>query len=247
MLDEFGRRRKDFALADVFGARHRGETTPRATAGRVSVAADSQWDANYPPANLIDGKPTFWASGDSPMPHWAELRFAEPVDVAAVELVSRAGDYLVTDIDVETHDGNGWTIAASVRGAEKRTLAARLAKPVRTRRIRVKVLKELFQAGDRRIADVEAIRILDARGRDHARPGGTPAVRLVAQAGSKLTLPETLSLPAGRVARVEPAGATVLARFGEGDAAPAIVCSDFGRGKAYLIAPGEAALGADAA
>ena len=187
---------------------------------------DSEYNEQFVAAHLLDDVPgTAWASGDTPMPHWAEITLPEPVAVQAVEVISRQGPYQVTDVDVELPEGTGWRIAKSVRGATTRTLVARLDAPANTSRLRVSILHELYEGRDRSYADVEAIRVLDASGRNHARS----AVQPVRVSGAF-----EAELPPSAVA-VTPATAEVLAHFDHPDQPPAVLRNKVGTGQALLV------------
>jgi CheY-like chemotaxis protein len=137
---------------------------------RVTVKVDSEYNADFAANNLFDDNPqTAWASGKAPMPHWAEITLPEPVEVQAVELVNRSGAYQVADVDIEIPDGDGWRVAKSIRDAKERTIIATLDTPVKTNRVRVKILRELYEGRDRQHADVAGIRILDRTRHDHAQ------------------------------------------------------------------------------
>lgn len=154
------------SFADVFGAKQSQGAT---------VTVDSEFNADFAAANLLDDNPrTAWASGGAPMPHWAEITLPKPVEVQTVELVNRPGAYQVTDVDIELPDGDGWRVAKSIRGAKERTVIAKLDAPVKTYRVRVKILRELYEGRDRQYADVADIRILDRTGPNHAQ--NSPAI-----------------------------------------------------------------------
>ncbi len=242
MLDESGKRREHYALGGIFGARYKGEVTFPAAVRQTLVKVDSEYSPQFVGRHLVDGRPTAWASGGTPMPHWAEILLPETVEVAKIELVSRQGPYLVADIDIEAHDGKTWRLIKSVRGAKTRLISAPLKAPVRTRQIRVKILRELYQGQDRQYADVEASRVFDAAGRDRSTNRAATAT-LVAAApdaerafGSKL--PSFLPMAVG----VEPTTAEVLARLNDKNRSPAILRNRHGRGEAILITVPEAAL-----
>jgi hypothetical protein len=91
-----------------------------------------------------------------------------------VELVNRPGTYQVTDVDIELPDGDGWRVVKSIRDAKESTVIIRLDTPVKANRVRVKILRELYEGRDRQYADAAAIRILDPTGQDHAQ--NPPAV-----------------------------------------------------------------------
>jgi hypothetical protein len=248
MLDAAGSRRKDYALADLFGAHYQGEASfPIDQPATVRV--DSEWSPGFAGRNLIDGQAaTAWASADAPMPHWAEITLAKPVDVARIELASRHADgfYLVSDFDVEAHVDNAWKPLKSVRGAQTARVSVPLDKPVRTGRIRVTVRREHYDGKERRLADVESIRILDASGRnwatDHVEripltPTAEAADLTRALAGKPLDC-----LP--MVARVRPTTAQVLGqvlgRAAGPEGLPVILRNRVGQGEAILVAASEA-------
>lgn len=241
MLDEQGNRREDYALADVFGARCRGELVLKAQPGQTLVKVDSEYSPEFAAEHLVDDAPTAWASGGTPMPHWTEVILPEPAVLAKVELVSRSGPYQVTDVDVEVPDGDGWRVVESVRGAEKRLISAVLDPPIHTDRVRVKILRELYRGEDRQYADVEAIRLLDAEGRDLSTNRAAsvelalaPELR-AASDGTPVRFP-LLALD------LELSGAEVLARIGDDEGPPAIVRNRYGEGEAILVATSEGAV-----
>jgi len=232
-------------LDDLLGVRFKGNLAFPVKIRGASVKVDSEYSAEYPARHLLDGQPTFWASGGAPMPHWAEITLPEPVEVQTVELVSREGPYLVTDVDIEVPEGKDWRVAKSVRAAKSRTIIAKLAPPAKTDRVRVKILRELFQGQERQYADVESIRVLDRAGRDWASALPEPVRVLGAAADFTRWFGDSLALPPWAVA-VEPTTAEVLGRFdhpgpprGEarpyGGNPPAILRNKVGRGQAVLI------------
>ncbi|HUT94379.1 MAG TPA: alpha-L-fucosidase, partial [Thermoguttaceae bacterium] len=240
MLDASGVRREDYALGDVFGAKLEGEVVFPPKLLKTRVAVDSEYSAEYAAENLLDGRPTAWASGGTPMPHWAEITLPEPADVAKIELVSRPGPYLVADVDVEAHDGSAWKLVGSVRGAESRAISIALDKPVRTARIRVTILRELFQGEDRPYADVEAIRVVDTAGRDVStnRAAPIPVVPAAPDMQQALAGAPVAILP--MAVQVRPTTAEVIARLDDPSRSPAVLRNRFGRGQAILIATSEA-------
>jgi hypothetical protein len=240
MLDSRAVRRKDFALADVFGAKFKGEAAFAAEAFPAMVQVDSVYQPQFPGLNLIDDEPTFWASADTPMPHWAQINLPEPVEVAKVELVSRQGPWRVTDIDVEAYDGKQWNLVKSVRGATTKVISVPFDEPVRTRYIKVKVLRELAGESERQIADVEAIRVFDQAGRNWATSRGQRfAVVGEAPEWSRAFGAESVSCGPMAV-EVEATTARTLARLETGAKTPAVLHNRFGKGEAILITTGEA-------
>jgi hypothetical protein len=133
----------------------------------ATLQADSEYNETFSAAHAMDGDPqTAWASASTPMPHWLEIAWPEPVEVNSIEWVSRQGPYRIIDVDLELPEGDGWRVVKSIRGAQDRVLAATLDPSAKTRRIRVKLLRELFQGQERQNADVASLRVLDRAGRD---------------------------------------------------------------------------------
>ena len=214
-------------LADVFGVRVKGNVRFATKLRGATVKVDSEYNEQFAAGNLLDDQSkTAWASGGTPMPHWAEITLPEPIEVQAVELVSRQGPYLVTDVDIELPDRDGWRVVKSIRDAKDRKIVAELVAPAKTNRVRVKILREMFQGKDRPYADVEAIRVLDRAGTNRAS-GTFEPVRVV---GSLVEL----ALPPSAIA-VEPTTAEVLARFDHAGKSPAILRNRFGQGQAFLV------------
>ena len=241
MLDAKGQRTRDYALGDVLGVRYKGEAAFPARVHKTQVRVDSEYSSEFRGEHLVDGLLTAWASGGTPMPHWAEITLPEAVDVAAVQLVSRGGPYLVTDIDVEARVDGKWKLVKSVRGATARAISAKLDAPVRTQAVRVKILRELYQGGDRQYADVESIRVLDAAGRDRSTSRAAQFPLVVTAEGLRRVLgEEAVSFPPMAV-DVKPTTATVIARLERDDGPPAILRNRCGKGEALLITTTETA------
>ncbi len=240
MLDGLGRKRKDYALGDVFGARYKGAAVAGRHGAMTVVKVDSEYSREFRAANLVDGLPTAWASGGTPMPHWAEIILGEAVDVARVELVSRQGPYRVTDVDFEAHDGKSWKLLKKVRNAPKRLISAAFDSPVRTRRVRIRILKELYQGKDRQYADVEAVRIYDKTGRERATNRASVPLTATTKEAKKALAGGVGISPA--VVRLEPTEAEVLAKLDAPGQWPAVLRNRFGKGQAILVAAAESSL-----
>lgn len=236
MLDAKGERRQHYALGDVFGVRYRGELTLPPRQQETQVKVDSEYSAEFAGKHLIDGEPTAWASDATPMPHWIEITLPEAADVATVELISRQGPYLVTDIDVEVKDRDGWNVVGSVREATTRELSIKF-NPVPAQTIRVKILRELYQGEDRQYADVEAIRVLDKAGRDCSTRRGIPIVAAPENLLQMLA-DAPLAFPA-HVLDVESKSAEVIAHLDSKDDPPAILKNHYGKGDAILVTTGD--------
>jgi hypothetical protein len=125
-------------LSELCGVRPLGGVPFAGKLQGTKVKVDSEYGEAFAAAHLIDDDPgTAWASGGTPMPHWAEITLPELAEVRAVEVTSRPGAYLVTDLDLELPDGEGWRVAKSIRGAGDRTIVARLDAPAKARSIRI--------------------------------------------------------------------------------------------------------------
>ncbi|MHB8897874.1 MAG: discoidin domain-containing protein [Thermoguttaceae bacterium] len=211
---------------EVFGVKIGGEIPFANTLRGATVRVDSQYDDEYAGVNALDDAPgTAWASGSTPMPHWAEITMPERAEVRSVEVASRPGAYLVTDLDIEVPQGDGWRTAASVRGATSPKIVAEFDQAVTTDRIRVKILRELYQGQDRTYADVASIRVLDAQGQNRARSAFRP-VKVVGEV--KGELPPAAIAAAATTARV-------LAQFEHPDQPPAVLENRVGKGRALLV------------
>jgi len=214
------------SLAELCGVKLTGEVRFAKKLQGATVKVDSEYNEQFAAAHLLDDVPgTVWASGGTPMPHWAEITLPEPAEVQAVEVVSRQGAYRVTEVDLELPKGDGWRVAKSIRGATDRTIVARLDAPATTNRIRVSILHELYEGRDRPYADVEAIRVLDRSGCNRARSAVQP-VRVSGVLEGEL--------PPSAVA-VAPTTAEVVARFDHPDHPPAVLRNRFGNGHAVLV------------
>jgi len=214
------------SLAELWGVNVTGTVRFAKTLQGATVKADSEYNEQFAAAHLLDDVPgTAWASGGTPMPHWAEITLPEPAEVHTVEVVSRQGPYQVTDVDIELPEGDRWRIAKSIRGATDRKIVARLDAPADTNRVRVSIRRELYEGRDRAYADVESIRVLDPGGRNRARSAVQPVRVSGAVEGE---------LPPSAVA-VAPTTAEVLARFDHPDHPPAVLRNRFGNGQALLV------------
>lgn len=231
----------DFALADLFGVRYRGEVTAPVDVMGATVRTDSEYSPEYAAAHLLDEAPTAWASGGTPMPHWAEITLPKPIEVRRIELINREGPYQVVDADVDWADGSTWRPAASVRHAQTRTIVMTPAKPFSAQRIRVTIRRELYEGKDRQWADIEAIRVLDAAGRNWARAGDRAMPVRGASADWARWAAEGLSMPPQAV-EVAPASAEVLARFELPGGPPAVTQNRVDRGRVIYVATSDQAL-----
>ncbi len=214
------------SLADLYGVKVTGEVQFAETLLGATVKVDSEYNEQFAGVHLLDDVPgTAWASGGTPMPHWAEITLPEPAEVQAVEVVSRQGAYLVTDVDIELPEGDGWRLVKSIRGAKDRKIIAELDTPVKAGRLRVSILHELFEGKDRSYADVESIRVLDRSGRNRARSAFQPVRVSGAVEGE---------LPPSAIA-VAPTTAEVIAHFDHPDHPPAVLQNRLGNGRAVLV------------
>jgi hypothetical protein len=231
----------EFAWADLFGVRYRGEVTPPVDGTGAMVKIDSEYSPEFAAAHLLDEYPTAWASGGAPMPHWAEITLPKAVEVRRIELVNREGPYQVVDADVEWAEGEAWRPAASVRDAQTRTIVITPAAPFTAQRLRITIRRELYEGKDRQWADLEAIRVLDAAGQNWARAGDKPLPVRGTSADWDRWSADGLSMPAQAV-EVVPTSAEVLARFELSGNPPAVTQNRVGRGRAIYVATSDQAL-----
>lgn len=239
-VDEKGQLRKDLGLSDVLGVQLAGEVEFPAGAQKAAVKVDSEYNEAFGARVLTDGDGEAWASSGTPMPHWVELALPQPVDVAGVELINRAGPYQITDFEVEVEQGGQWQRIKSVAGASGRTLPVPLTPPVRTEKVRVKILRELYQNQDRQYADVGAVRVLDSKGHDWVR--GT-AARIPVDFQDSEVQRLFGDAPLGwtpQAVGVEPATARTIAHLRLQPPAAAILGHPYGRGQAYTITASDA-------
>lgn len=216
------------ALAELCGVQVTGKAVFDAKLRGATVTVDSEYNQEFCGTHLLDGRPaTAWASGGTPMPHWAEITLSAPGEVEKIEIVNRSGPYQIADLDIELPAGDGWRTVESVRDASQRVILVQLDKPARTDRVRVKILRELYQGQDRQYADVESIRVLDRAGRNLASGEFVP----VALVGPGL---EGVALPPSAV-QVAPTTAEVLARFDNAAKSPALLRNRVGQGQTLLI------------
>jgi len=229
-----GKPPEEFALADLFGVRYRGELALSGDWFGATVKVDSEYSPEFAAQHLLDDSPTAWASGGTPMPHWAEISLPQAVEIHRVELTSRAGPYQVTDVNVEWFDGTSWHAAASIANAPERTIVLPLSTPVKTDRVRVNIRRELYEGQDRQYADVESIRVLDAAGHNWATANVRPIAVHRTTFAFGAVFRGMLTMAPWAVA-VEPIEADVVARFDVPDAPPAITLHQVGRGKVYYV------------
>ena len=112
-------------LAGLCGVRAKGNAAFDKKLRGAVVKVDSKYSDECDGNNLIDDQPaTSWSSGNTPMPHWAEIALTETAEVAKVELVCRKGSFQVKDMDVDLPDGDNWRTVKSVRDAERQVLDA---------------------------------------------------------------------------------------------------------------------------
>jgi CheY-like chemotaxis protein len=213
-------------FAEMFGVSVQGAVRFTKELRGATVKVDSEYNAQFAASNLLDDvAATAWASDGTPMPHWAEITLPEPVEVREVQLLSRQGPYQVVDVDVELPDGDGWRVVRSIRGAAAPKIIAELPAPAKTDRVRVRILRELYEGQDRQYADVAALRVLDSTGSNQAKGTVTP-VRVLGELAGQLP-PSALA--------VTPTTADVLARWDQPHQPPAVLRNRFGKGHAWLV------------
>ena len=239
LLDETGQPRKDYALSDVLGVQLAGEVVFPADAQRAAIKVDSEYNEAFGAHVLSGGAGEAWASAGTPMPHWVELTLPKAVEVVRVEVVNRQGPYQITDLEVEVGEGGQWKPFKSVTGAADREIVLGMTPAVRMEKLRVKILRELYQNQDRQYADVAAVRVLDSQGHDWVR-GSASRIPLVfhdPKIGGLFGDPPSGWTPLA--VRVQPTSARAVASLQPDDSAAAILTNRFANGEAYLVTAGD--------
>jgi hypothetical protein len=244
LLDARSQRRGDYGLSDVYGVSLTGEVTFPANAQKATIKVDSEYSEAFG-ARVLAGAPgEAWASDGSPMPHWIELTLPKRIDVARVELVNRSGPYQITDVEIETFEGDTWKPINSVQGASTSKIVVPLSPPVKTEKLRIKILKELYHGKDRQYADVRAVRVWDTTGRDWVDGWATP----ISLTANDLEIARAFDDPAitwaPMAVSVDPTAAEVVGYF-KGSSAAAIFKNRFGQGQATLITTSDGAFRVD--
>ena len=252
LLDGKNVRRKDYGLADVLGVRLAGQRTFRTHSKKAAIQVDSEFNKAFGAHVLATGRGEAWASDGSPMPHWVELTLSEPVEVAGVGLVNRAGPYQIADFDIEVWRDKQWRRLKSIRGSSARQATVTLDPPVRAEKFRVKILRELYRGEDRQYADVGAIHLVDTKGHDwgsdtKGRGRGSPARIPLAFEGPivRRAFGEAPVAWAPRAVAVKPTTAKTVARLRGANSVPAILAGQAGKGTAYLVTTGDGFLRRD--
>jgi hypothetical protein len=235
LLDEKGQRRPDYGLADVLGARFSGEVVFPAETQTATIRVDSEYNAIFGASVLAGGPGEAWASNGNPMPHWVEITLPKPIEVARVEVVNRAGPYQITDFDLEAHEQDQWRQIKSVRNAREREMPVTFEPPLKAEKLRVKILRELFQGQDRQYADVQAIRILDAKGHEWVRGLAVKMPLVFSDPDTALAFGHAPCTWPPMAVRAQPTTARTVATLKAAGSPAAILANRFGQGTAYLL------------
>ncbi len=241
LLDEKGQRREDYGLGDVFGVRFAGEATFPAEAHKATVKADSEYNEAFGAHVLTTGRGEAWASDGSPMPHWVELTLPKAVEVVRVELVNRQGPYQITDFEIEAFEEDRWKKIGAAENASSREIPIPLDPPVKVEKLRVKILRELFQGEDRQYADVRAIRVLDTKGRDWVGWSGARIPLAIDDPQLVRAFGDRPTAWAPMAVCIEPTTAKVVANLRAKEPTTAILSNRFGSGNAHLVTTGDGA------
>ena len=245
LLDEKSQRRKDYGLGDVLGARFAGEVAFAAEAQKALVKVDSEYNEAYGAHVLAGAAGEAWASDGTPMPHWIELDLPRPVDVAQFKLVNRQGPYQITDLEIEVPEGSQWKVVKTVQGSSDRQVGVTFTPPVRVEKLRVKILRELFQGEDRPYADVAAVHVIDTKGHDWVGGSPTRIPLMFTDSELKRTFGDSPIVWKPAAVSVEPTTANVVAGLQAKDPAAAVLKNRFEEGEAYLITTTDGAFDAD--
>ncbi len=245
LLDEKAQRRDDYGLSDVYGVRLTGEVAFPADSQKATIKVDSEYNEAFG-ARVLAGAPgEAWASDGTPMPHWIELTLPKCVEVARVEVVNRHGPYQITDIEIESFKEGEWKQICSVQGAPTREIAVPLTPALPVERLKVKILKELFQGEDRQYADVRAVRVLDTNGRDWVGGSATriPLTFDDSDIGRAFGVPPLAWAP--MAVSIEPTTGKTVAHLQAKAPAAAILRNRFGQGESYLFTTSDGAFRID--
>jgi len=243
---EDGSLRDDYALADLFGASYGGLVQFDTEASRVTPTADTTYAPQYSAPNVIDGQAdTFWASIEAgPMPHWVQLDFAKPRTAAGAQVSCRPG-FLLKDFEVQAKAGDEWKTCATVSDNNEWVIDCPFEQPAEAQSFRLFIKREELNGADRVIADVGEFTLLDEKGARLIAPPYLIEGRILDRAWTQANRSERLVLRSPAV-RVKPTTAKVLATFPDplsGEPLPLCTVNRVGKGRAYLFAVPEAALG----
>jgi hypothetical protein len=242
LLDDKSQQRNDYGLRDVYGAHFAGQVTFEPPAHQATIAVDSEYNEAYGAHVLAGGRGEAWASAGTPMPHWIEITLPKMIELAQVELVNRPGPYQITDFVIETDQSGKWKQIKDIRNATGREIRVAFTPPAKVVKLRIKILRELYQNEDRQYADLAAIRVLDTQGRDWV--GGAAAripLTFREQSAQRMFGALPIAWPPMAV-RTETTSARVIANLQGTSSAAAILSNHFGAGEAYLITTGDGAL-----
>ena len=245
LLDEKSRRRKDYGLSDVLGLQFAGQVAFAAQTQKALVNVDSEYNEEYGAHVLAGAAGEAWASGGTPMPHWIELDMPGPVDVAQFELVNRRGPYQITDLQIEMPDENGWKVIKTIEGSSDRRIGLTFTPPVRVEKLRVKILRELFQGEDRPYADVAAVHLIDTKGHDWVGGVATRIPLVFTDSELKRTFGDSPIVWKPTAVNVKPTTARVVAGLQAKAPAAAVLKNRFKAGEAFLITTTDGALDAE--
>ena len=245
LLDEKSVRRKDYGLGDVLGVEFKGEVAFAANAQKALVKVDSEYNEAFGAHVLAGAAGEAWASGGTPMPHWIELDLPKPVEVAKFELLNRPGPYQITDLEIEVPEGSQWKAVKTVRGSAERQIDVTFTPPLHVERLRVKVLRELFQGQDRQYADVAAVHLIDTKGHDWVGGAATQIPLVFTDPELEPAFGNSPINWRPTAVNVEPTTAKAVASLQTENSAAAVLKNRFEDGEAYLITTTDGALDAD--
>jgi len=251
LLDSSGKPRRDYALADVFGAHFDALVKFEAEGMSVATSSDSNFSSRFTPDRIIDGtvsgRANFWASRDAPMPHWVQIAFTAPRTVARADVQCRPG-FMLRDFEIRCQVDGQWITAAKVTGNQREAIECSFDRPVAATAVRVFITKETIRDKDRQIADVAEVTLYDDAGRRLMSPPYMIDARITDPTWAKANRTSRVAMRSPAV-RLRLDGASVLASFPDpltaGRELPFCVRNRLGKGRAYLFAVPEARLGAE--
>jgi len=170
-----------FIVATVPAGAEAAEATVRTSAGSASgpsglplraVTADSMddeafWNTSFTPYNAVDGNlNSFWSSAATPMPHWVQVKFTEPVTISKVVVRTRRLDTMtITSATLSTSSAGGpLQQQGAITGNAAQDIPFALPAPTQVDTVRIQVNAETVNGDSRLNADIAQIDFYDADG-----------------------------------------------------------------------------------
>ena len=138
----------------------------------TEVTADSMddevfWRTSFDPYNAVDLNPgSYWSSAGTPMPHWIQVTFAQPVKLGKVVVkVRRLNGVVVPAMTVTAKSGNNpMQTVGQVRGNAQADIPFAFGTPITADTVRFQVDSETYQGSPRNNADLAELEFYDDNG-----------------------------------------------------------------------------------